>query len=170
MSKKSFQHIMRALHRDIGYVVVGLTIIYAFSGILLIYRGTDFMKFEQTIERQLSPNLEESTLGRELRFRHFKIDKTENNIIYFNNGTYNIETGKTIIIEKRLPEIFGKMNGLHKKSNRSISHVFSTIYGVLLLFLAISSFWMYKPNTKKFRRGLIFAGIGLILSIVLLLF
>ena len=38
--KKSINHFVRSLHRDIGFFVIGLTIIYSISGIVLTYRDT----------------------------------------------------------------------------------------------------------------------------------
>lgn len=35
---------IRSLHRDIGFFLVGLTLIYVFSGILMIYRDTGFLQ------------------------------------------------------------------------------------------------------------------------------
>ena len=54
---KSFNYYMRSLHRDIGFFAFGLVVIYILSGIVLIYRDTDFLKREVTVERQLKPNM-----------------------------------------------------------------------------------------------------------------
>lgn len=35
---------IRSLHRDIGFFLVGLTLVYVLSGILLIYRDTGFLQ------------------------------------------------------------------------------------------------------------------------------
>lgn len=35
---------IRSLHRDIGFFLIGLTLIYVFSGILMIYRDTGFLQ------------------------------------------------------------------------------------------------------------------------------
>lgn len=41
--KVSIQKLMRSLHRDIGFLLIGMTLIYCISGLLLIYRGNDFL-------------------------------------------------------------------------------------------------------------------------------
>jgi hypothetical protein len=53
MNKKkiSITQVMRALHRDIGFLVVGLIIIYSVSGLVLVFRGTDLLKVETVIEK-----------------------------------------------------------------------------------------------------------------------
>ena len=42
--EKMKKPLIRVLHRDIGFLVVGLTIVYALSGIVLTYRDTGFLK------------------------------------------------------------------------------------------------------------------------------
>lgn len=169
MEMKSLNYYMRILHRYIGFFLIGFTIIYALSGIVLIYRDTDFLKSEQTIEQQLAPNISEGDLARALHMRRFKVDKTEGDMVYFSNGTYNKQTGNVVYTQKRQPFLIDKFNSLHKRASRNnISHIFSTIYGVLLLFLAISSFWMFKRKTKVFKKGLLFAAGGFVVAVIIL--
>jgi hypothetical protein len=167
--KKSITHTMRSLHRDIGFFVIGLIVIYSLSGVVLIYRDTNFLKHEKLVEKKLSPNMELSELGKVLHMRDFQVLKTDGAIVYFQNGTYDKETGVVKYSTKELPAWISKFNALHQASSRSLVHWFTTVLGVLLLFLAISSFWMFKPKTKLFRRGIYFAVSGIIAAIILLL-
>lgn len=167
---KTINYYMRSLHRDIGFLVVGLTIIFSISGIILIYRDTDFLKKEKQVEKTLAPNMQETELRRALHLRKFRILKDEKEIIYFPNGTYNKETGAVKYSAKELPAFLNKFNGLHRASSRNILHWASLVYGILLMFLAVSSFWMYKPKTKMFRRGTAIASIGIVLAGMLLFF
>jgi hypothetical protein len=167
--KKSINHYMRSLHRDIGFFVIGLTIIYCISGILLIYRDTSFLKNKKNIERQLVPNLSENELGMALHSRNFAVIKTKGDSVYFKNGTYNKITGLAKYTDFVLPSFLERFNKLHTSNNRNPIHVLSVIFGILLLFLAISSFWMFKPDTKLFKRGICFAAIGILAAIILLL-
>ncbi|WP_297098789.1 PepSY-associated TM helix domain-containing protein [uncultured Draconibacterium sp.] len=166
--KKSVQHWMRSLHRDIGYLMIGMTLIYAISGIILVYRDTGFLKSEKTITRQLPPNLEEQQLGMMLHLFDFKVEKTEGDLVYFGNGTYNKATGEAIYQAVGLPEFMNKLNGLHKASSQTKTHWFTTVFGVLMLFLALSSLWMFKARSKHFKRGMVFSALGLALAVVML--
>lgn len=166
--KKSINTIIRSLHRDIGFFVIGLTIIFCFSGIILIFRDTDFLKKETVIEKQLDAQIETSKLGEALRMRHFNIDKEIGDTVYFNNGSYNKKTGMAIYSEKRLPWLVDKLNRFHKTSSRGTVHWPLTIFGILLLFLAVSSFWMFKPKTKAFKRGLYISGVGFLAAIAMI--
>lgn len=159
---------MRSLHRDIGFFVIGLTLIYTISGILLIYRDSDFLKHEVNTERGIKPNLNESDIGMVLHLRDFKVNKTEGDIVYFQNGTYNKVTGLVKYKEKVLPSVFASSIKMHKISSQSTTRWISIVYGLLLLFLAISSFWMFKSKTKLFRRGIYVTVAGLVTAILLL--
>jgi hypothetical protein len=58
---------------------------------------------------------------------------------------------------------------LHKSSTEDVAHWITMIVAVLLLFLAVSSFWMFKPDTKYFKNGMIMVGIGVLVTIILLI-
>ena len=167
--KSSVYRIMRSLHRDAGYLIFGFVIIYALSGIVLIYRDTNFMKKDVVRERTLAPNLTPEELGREIRMPGFAVQRTEGETLYFNNGSYNITTGVAQFSVKDLRFPFNKFSELHKIMSGNGKHWFMVVFGVVFLFMAISSLWMFKPGTKFFSRGMIFVAAGLILSILLLL-
>lgn len=168
--KKSINRYMRSLHRDIGFFVIGLIVIYSISGVALIYRDTNFLKHDAVVEKKISPDMDVSELGKVLRLKDFKVLKTDGPIIHFQNGTYNKETGIAKYSTKELPLWINKFSNLHKSSSKSLVHWFTTVFGILLLFLAISSFWMFKPKTKLFRRGIYFAASGILAAIILLIF
>lgn len=159
---------MRSLHRDIGFIVLGLTIIYSLSGIVLIYRDSDFLKSEKIIEVQLPPNLNELELSSKLRIRNLKITERTDSLYIFKTGKYNHLSGQVTYSKTSLPSFIDKFNRLHKSSSKSTVHWAATIYGVLLFFLAISSLLMFKPKSKLFKRGIVLSLTGLILAIILL--
>ncbi len=155
MATKSTHSIMRALHRDIGYFVVGLTMIYVISGIVLVFRDTSFLKVKTEIRKELEPNLNANALGQELHIKRFKVEKTEGEVLHFKNGTYNQTSGVAEYTSESLPGFLEKMTKLHKSSSKSPTAWLNIIYGVLLGYLVISAFWMYKPKAKLFKRGAI---------------
>jgi hypothetical protein len=64
---------MRIWHRYPGYFSAGIMSVYAISGIVLIFRDTDFLKRDKRVEQKLSPNLNAGELGKALRMRDLKI-------------------------------------------------------------------------------------------------
>ena len=167
---KSVVRVMRALHRDIGFLMVGLMVIYSLSGTLLIHRGTNFMKHDVITERTLSPNMTMEEVASNLWIRDTSGAKTEGDVITFANGsTYNVATGMTVSISNQLIFPFDKLTMMHKTGGSSIGKIFTTISGIMLFFLAISSFWMYKRENKNFKRGIILATLGVVLAIVIVM-
>jgi hypothetical protein len=159
---------MRSWHRDVGFFVFGLIIIYSLSGIILINRDTNFLKHDTFVEKTISPNMDATELGKELHIKKLKILRNEGVTEFFQEGTYNKMTGEVKYTKKELPSLLLKFNALHKSPGNDFSHWFSTIFGILLFFLAISSLWMFKTNTKTFRKGIFLAGIGIVVAILLL--
>ena len=51
----SFQ--IRVIHRYLGYFLSGIMMMYAISGIIMIFRETSFLKTKVVTEQQLTPNL-----------------------------------------------------------------------------------------------------------------
>lgn len=165
--KKSINYYMRALHRDIGFFITGLIIIYALSGIVLMYRDTEFLKSETKIEKTLAPNMEPAKIGEALRLKGFAVTKTDGETIFFKEGSYNNATGVATYSFKDIVFPMNKLINLHKAISKNPAHWFNLVFGVLLLFMAISSFWMFKPENKNFRRGIYFAGAGILFVVIL---
>jgi hypothetical protein len=161
--------VIRTLHRNIGFFLIGLVIIYSLTGILLIYRDTDFLKKKKQVEKQLKPNLEEAELGKELRIRDFLVSSTEENMIFFNEGSYDKATGKATYTTKDLPFLLTKLINLHKTMSKNALHWVTMAFGILLLFQAISSFWLIRVGGKAFKKGMYYTGAGVLLIIILMM-
>ena len=84
---------IRALHRDIGFFVVGLTVVYALSGLVLTYRDTGLLKREQQVEKTLARGLGSCELARALHLRDLEVIDEDAGVIRFRKGTYNRENG-----------------------------------------------------------------------------
>lgn len=160
---------MRIIHRYLGFFLAGIMAMYAISGIIMIYRNTDFLKSEKIIERQLKPNLKAAELDTELRIKGgLKPEKTEGDVVYFKQGEYNSATGMATIKKMELPFILDKMEHLHKATTNSPVYFLNIFFGLSLLFFVISSFWMFMPKTTVFKKGLYFSLGGIVLTIILL--
>lgn len=165
---KNIRNFMRVTHRYLGYFMAGIMTIYAISGILLVYRDTDFLKKEKFYHRIISKNIDEKKLGKELKLKNLEIKKIENGIFFFKGGTYNSITGEAKYTKKELPLVFEKMTKLHKSASQEQLGGLNVVFGVCLFFFVLSSFWMFNPKTKAFRRGILFTAAGIILSIILI--
>ncbi len=159
---------MRILHRYIGFFLAGIMAVYAISGIVLIFRDTDFLKNAKQVETILKPGITAEELGKNIKVRDLKFTKTEGDLNYFNQGVYNNNTGKVNYTVKKLPRVLEKLTQLHKASTKQPLYFLNIFFGTALLFFVVSSFWMFKPNTNIFRKGLYFTLAGAVLVLILL--
>lgn len=159
---------MRVLHRYLGFFLAGIMAVYAISGIVLIFRDTDFLKSDHTEEIKIAPNLKNENIGKALEMRRYQFEREEGDMVYFKNGDYNKKTGVAHITSKELPYILDKMTHLHKASTDDPLYWLNVFFGVALLFFVLSAFWMYLPKTKVFKTGLLYSLAGLVLTLILL--
>ena len=160
---------MRIIHRYLGFFLAGIMAMYSISGIIMIFRNTDFLKKEVVVEQKLAPNLAAGELSAALRVKGgVKPEKTEGDIIYFKQGEYNSKTGIAKVKKMELPLILDKMEHLHKATTNSPVYFLNIFFGLSLLFFVISSFWMFLPKTSVFKKGIYFTLAGMVLTIILL--
>jgi hypothetical protein len=163
MSKNnSLSKRMRVIHRYLGFFLAGIMSVYALSGIVLIFRDT------RTIETTVGTNLNETQLGKALGLKKLVIEKEENGVNYFKEGTYELATGNAVYTVKELPFVLDKMAKLHKAKSAEPLFFLNIFFGVALLFFVVSSFWMFMPSSSVFKKGVLFAAIGAVLTLVLL--
>ena len=158
---------MRVYHRYLGFFLAGIMSIYAVSGIVLIFRNTDFLKVEVVIEKEIESNLTAEEIGKTLRIRNFKITRERTDTLYFEQGFYHSNSGLAVYSKKELPFIMDKMVHLHKATSDSPLFFMNIFFGVSLFFFVLSSFWMFFPGTKVFKKGMYFALAGIVLTILM---
>jgi len=188
---KSFSSTIRSLHRDLGYFVIGLTLIYALSGIVLSGRGLGWLEqdfksqavVEQNISKEqfnkmfiktvldgkVSEVFPEDSYDSVKEHLRLKLVKNENGILHFKawrklNVKYEENTGNLDVSYRGYPmaiEIFIKA---HKANHEGAWFYLAIIYSVILSFLAISSFWMVKGKNGFRKRGvyLMLAGFAVV--------
>lgn len=158
---------MRIFHRYLGFFLSGIMAVYAISGIVMIFRETEFLKSEKEIERQLAVDLPDAEVGSTLRIKEFKVERSEGSLIYFREGSYDKKTGLAKYKSKQLPFVIDKMTKLHKATTNRPLYFLNIFFGVALLFFVLSAFWMFMPKTEVFRKGLYFTLGGIVLTLIL---
>ncbi|MWW23701.1 hypothetical protein [Algibacter lectus] len=159
---------MRIIHRYLGFFLIGVMIVYSLSGVILIFRNTDFLKSETKVEKTIKPNLRGEALGRALKIKRFRVEKTKGDLVLFKNGQYNKATGLAQYTNKELPYVLNRMTHLHKATSAEPLFWLNVFSGVSLFFFAISSFWMFMPKTKIFKKGMYFTAFGVVLTLIML--
>ena len=169
-SKATVSNRMRIYHRYLGFFLAGIMAVYALSGIILIFRDTNFLKKTNHISQQLKPGLTPEDLGKAIRIRDLKIEATNGDTQTFKTGTYNSQTGAVNYTTKSLPFLVQKLNNLHKANTKHPLFYLNIFFGASLLFFVLSSFWMFMPKTTIFKKGLYYTLAGIVLTVILLFF
>lgn len=174
----------RELHRDLGYFFLGLIITFAFSGILMNHRDSfhaeKYIVETKKIEIKITNNKDISEedaiaigveLGIEDKFRRHRVKKDELSISY---EKFDVEidllTGKGEIISFIKTPIVSQMMKLHKNTSNWWIY-FSDIFGISLIFIAVTGTLMVKHGKHTFkRRGWKLAAAGLLFPLLFLFF
>ena len=157
----------RTIHRYLGFFLAGIMAVYAISGMILVFRNTDFLKTVTVEERQLSPGLSDGDLAANLK-QNVRVEKQEGSTVFFRGGTYDQSNGKVVLTKKELPYLLGKMEKMHKATTESPLYYLNLFFGLSLLFFVISAFWMYSPKMPVFKKGLYFTLAGIVLTLIML--
>ena len=167
--KATMSNTMRIWHRYLGYFLAGIMAVYALSGVIMIFRDTDFLKQENKMTKTLAPGLEADSVGKAIRIRDLKFESVNGDLAMFKQGSYNKATGETNWTVKSLPKAIDKLTKLHKANSKSPLFFLNIFFGVSLLFFVLSAFWMFLPKTTIFKKGLYFTLAGIVLTIVMLM-
>jgi hypothetical protein len=179
-----WRKLLRILHRDIGYIATGLTVIYAISGIAVnhiadwnpnysIQKSTIILDSlpsnvskNQMTSFVLNAINETSTLK-----NSFRPSPTELEIFVEGNTILVDYTTKTVTQEKFDPRLIIKeTNDLHLNKPKGIWTYIADIFAVALLFLAISGLFMIKGKKGITGRGAWLTLIGFAIPLTFWLF
>lgn len=171
---------LRAIHRDIGYLAVGFTIIYAISGIAMNHIGDwdpSFDASERTVA--ITPIADTMTDDQAVAVVTAAAGVGAPDDVFragdevrlgYDNGTQVTAIGDRVTIQQRSPRFFLRVaTWLHATRGKQAWKYISDIYGVLLLYLAISGLFMIKGRLGWRWRGtlLVAAGVAVPLSYLL---
>lgn len=160
---------MRVLHRYLGFFLAGIMAVYAISGIVMIFRNTDFLKKERQVSRKVKPDAKPEELGKLLGIKEFKAISEDGAVIRFTEGEYRKATGEAEYTAKQLPFLLEKMTKMHKATSADPLYILNIFFGLSLLFFVISSCWMFTPKSSIFKKGLYFTAAGIVLVLLMLL-
>jgi hypothetical protein len=175
---------LRSLHRDFGYLVVGITFIYAISGIAMNHRqdwnphysliseeitipATDKMEYTKTEIIALLGKFENQPVYKKHFIRKdatIKIFVTEGTIIYT-----PLEGSAELELLKKRPFFF-PINKIHLAQTGRLWIWISDVMAVFLLFVAISGLFLLKGKYGIRGRGLWLTAIGVIIPLIIILF
>ncbi|RMH41699.1 MAG: hypothetical protein D6689_10425 [Deltaproteobacteria bacterium] len=164
---------LRAFHRDAGYLVVGLTFVYAISGLAINHVhqwNPNFVTYERIHDvGGPLPADDEAAIARVLAALHIDDapidayraapDQIE---IELDGRTLHVDTATGSVVEEgNRPRFFLRVaNWLHYNRSKQAWTYVADAYAVLLLCLATSGLFMLRGRKGLIGRGAVLVAIG----------
>ena len=173
MIRKRWRAWLRAIHRDIGYLAVGFTVIYALSGIAMNHIDDWDPNFHATEITRTIPPIPDGISDAEAAKRvgeaaglTGKIDDVyragDEVRLTYASGSKVTAIGDTLTIQARRDRFFFRVaDWLHATRGKQAWKYIADAYAVLLLYLAISGIFMIKGKLGLRWRGATLIAIGL---------
>lgn len=172
----------RITHRDIGYLIAGLTIIYSISGIALNHKHdwnpnyiiesrefkTEINFTRETLDKDVARNILMNVPGNPV-YKTWYFPSGNILTIFVEGGSVriNARTGEGVIERISKRPIFYQINFLHYNPGRWWKY-FSDIFCIALITVTLTGLFIIKGRNGITRRGAILTAIGIILPLLFL--
>lgn len=180
--KKRWRAWLRAVHRDIGYLAVGFTIIYAVSGIAMNHLDDWDPNFRASeVQLKITPIADELSddeavakiaAAAGMSGKPSDVLRAGDEVrLEYPSGSKVTAIGDTVTVQKRDSRFFLRIaNWLHATRGKAAWKYIADAYAVLLLYLAISGIFMIKGKLGLRWRGtlLVVAGFAVPLGYILI--
>ena len=175
-----WRRVNNVLHRDIGYLLVGLTLVYGVSGVAVNHVG-DFNPNYRTIredfefepfdepDRGLAVERLVSSLGVEAPVDSFR--PAPGRILLLYEG-WKIEAepgvGRAVSLRQESRPLLHALNRLHLNHLKGAWTWFADLYAILLVFMAVSGMLVLRGRTGFGGRGKWFVLLGAAIPVLAL--
>ena len=172
----------RVTHRDIGYLIAGMTIIYALSGIALNHKHdwnsnyiieqrnftTDIRFTRDSLnEERVYQLLDELGETRNYKTSYYPTGDKLTLFLVGGSAIVNTTTGEGYVERISKRPLFYQVNFLHYNPGKWWKW-FSDIFCVSLILVTITGLFIIKGKNGITRRGAILTVIGILLPIIFL--
>jgi hypothetical protein len=176
-ARKRWRAWLRAVHRDIGYLAVGFTVIYALSGIAMNHIEDWDPNFHASeLAQKIAPipaDLSDAEATRRIVDAAHTTGKLDD--VYragdevrlsYADGTKATAIGDTLTVQRRRDRWFFRVaDWLHATRGKQAWKFIADGYAALLLYLAISGIFMIKGRLGLRWRGTALIALGLTLPL-----
>ncbi len=170
---------IRAIHRDLGYVAVGLTFVYAISGLAVNHIADWDPNYKNTTRdfdvKLPSPDHTDdelaaavaTTAGITATPKEVYREGDDLEMLYDHRTLHvNLTTGH-VLEERQEPRFFVRVaNWLHLNRGKKAWKYFADAYAVGLLLLATSGLLMLPSKRRLLNRKNLFVGLGIALPVL----
>jgi len=178
---------LRAIHRDVGYIAVGLTFIYALSGIAVNHitdwadGDPSFKSYQVTHEMGAGALTgDDQAIANELRKR-LSITATPREVyrqspeeidVLFDKRTLHVNTTTgRVVDEGQEPRFILRVaNWLHLNRGKKAWTYVADAFAGGLLFLALSGMFMIAGKKGLLGRGAVLVGLGILVPVLYVTF
>jgi hypothetical protein len=171
--RKRWRAWLRAVHRDIGYLAVGFTVIYALSGIAMNHIEDWDPNFHASeLAQKIAPipadfsDAEATRRIADVAHTTGKLDDVyragDEVRLSYADGTKATAIGDTLTVQRRRDRWFFRIaDWLHATRGKQAWKFIADCYAALLLYLAISGIFMIKGRLGLRWRGTALIALGL---------
>ena len=175
----------RWIHRELGFLFFGMSIVYGLSGIALnhgvarhwnpgiISRSESFNYKSPLAKTNVSRATIEEILeitGEKNSYKQYYFPNEEYLMIYLKGGHINVHlpTGQIELTRVRNRPVFMEVNYLHYNKPKKLWTWFSDLFAFGLILIAISGLFLVKGRKGITGRGGILTLIGILIPLVFL--
>lgn len=167
------------LHRDLGYLAVGLTLVYAVSGIAVNHISDwnpNYARVRETLTiAPIRTDQAEETLVAEA-LAHLKLTEAPRSsaqpdddtlLIFYPDLQYSVDLPSGRVLKEgttRRPVLYA-LNRLHLNTPKGLWTWIADAYAASLAFLALSGLFILKGRNGLLGRGAWLTGIGVLVPI-----
>ncbi len=173
LNKKRLIKWLRIAHRDLGYFFVGISLVYALSGIILNHRkgnpSYSTKSYTTTFPQNLTSNEFKAYWEKEKSDIQIKKVVPNNDLIKFylkgGKGKYEAKTGSVHFeVYKKRPFV-AFINKLHFNRKKGWV-IFADFFAISLIFFALSGLFLVQGKNGFRRRGvwIMLIGMGVVIA------
>ena len=181
----NWRKLNRWIHRELGFLFFGMTVIYGISGIALnhsvarhwnpgiITRATTFQYPTSLHKNEVDRGTIELILeitGENENYKQYYFPSDDYLMIYLKGGhiMLNLKTGSMQLTKIRNRPVFNELNYLHYNKPKKLWTWFSDLFALGLILIAISGLLLIKGRKGITGRGGVLTMIGILIPLVLL--
>lgn len=167
------------IHRDLGYLIVGLTVVYSISGLAVNHIADwnpNYRKISKCLEiGPLDRGLEERELAQQALSRLKELKSSKGTFqpdgdtleIFMKDGKYSVDlpTGKVLYEGMQPRPVLQAMNRLHLNKTKRAWTLIADLYALSLLVVVLTGLFILKGKNGLAGRGAWLTAAGALLPI-----
>ncbi|MEZ4650044.1 MAG: PepSY-associated TM helix domain-containing protein [Candidatus Eisenbacteria bacterium] len=179
---KTFRAVCRWIHREFGYFTVGLTLVYAISGLAVnhAHHWNANYKRTETVQQIEPPGTGPTPEVTQLVLERLALDEPIKNTwrespeklqVFLEGASIDVDlvTGQAVREGMTPRPWFYELNFMHLNTGKGPWTVIADAYAAVLILLAISGIFLVKGRKGLAGRGGILMALGILLPIVYVL-